>query len=48
MKLKNKICNEKSREAAKKNMENRTYQNDGNKKTACISLTFVNFASTID
>ena len=46
--MKNKVCNRKTKEAAKKDMENHTNQNDGNSNTACTYLKFVSFALTID
>lgn len=46
--MKNKVCNGKTKETAKKDMENRTNQNDSDNNTAYTHLKFINFVSTID
>lgn len=45
---KNKVCNEKTKEAAEQDIEKYINQNDSNSNTACKHLKFVKFASTID
>ena len=46
--MNNKVLNKKTEEAAEKDLENCTNQNDSDSNTACTRLKFVSFASTID